>query len=199
MLLPKRLEQLLNQSIKHQVQQCSYHNEAGEEDYSLLSDHICPQSLLPTKCLLTLRKHKDQVFFCKFNEQGDKILTVCRNGHMLVWHLIPKKQDHFKIQLAYEIKEHQKLVTCVAWAPNGDWIASSSSKDHCIRIWDVSSLENQKRQKLKLENNMVCVLKKHTHMISKIQFYSDTLLVSAGQEHSIIIWELNKVVRNGLT
>ena len=103
------------------------------------------------------------------------------------------------MNLMYEIKEHHKKVDCVAWAPNGNWIASASNKDHNIRIWDVSLHDDKKRESTRLTNNMVSILKKHTLRISKVQFHTDTILVSASEERSIIIWELIKVARSAQT
>jgi len=31
------------------------------------------------------------------------------------------------------------MVSCVGWAPNGDWIVSCSNKDFIGRIWDVTT------------------------------------------------------------
>ena len=37
---------------------------------------------------------------------------------------------------------------------------------------------------------MICVLKKHTSHIAKIQFYNETIVVSCGHDKNIIIWEI---------
>ena len=96
----------------------------------MLKDHSCPPSLIPTNCLATLRKHKDQVWFCKFNPQGTKFATVCKDGIILIWsmtrvaesetlqrkgavNLFAGQSSHltasptgYKIELTHEIKEH---------------------------------------------------------------------------------------------
>ena len=66
----------------------------------------------------------------------------------------------YKIELTHEIKEHQKLLEQVKWAPNGLWIVSCSRRDYAARIWDVSNAK-EKKQKLNLENHTVCILRKH--------------------------------------
>jgi len=122
MLLPNRLEKLLSQSIEWQISQCQYHN-VDETKFSLLKDHSCPPSLIPTTCMATLRRHKEQVWFCKFNNQGDKIATVCKDGQILIWSILKTENKiltsqmanqiqnattHYRLQLIYEIKEHIK-------------------------------------------------------------------------------------------
>ena len=116
---------------------------------------------------------------------------------MLVYSIIGTLSNpNYKMQLIYEIKEHHKKIDCIAWAPNGNWMASASNKDHNIRIWDVSAHDSKVRENTKLTNNLICILKKHTLRISKVQFHTDTILVSASEERSIIIWELTKVQRS---
>lgn len=122
MLLPNRLETLLGQSIEWQISQCQYHN-VDETRFSLLKDHTCPPSLIPTTCMATLRRHKEQVWFCKFNNQGDKIATVCKEGQILIWSILKvdskmlasqmvnqmqNSTTQYRLQLIYEIKEHVK-------------------------------------------------------------------------------------------
>jgi len=97
---------------------------------------------------------------------------------MLIWSIKTKElasgKTVVKVQLTFEIKEHQKMVSCVAWAPNGDWIVSCSGKDFVGRLWDVGM-----KRGTKLVNGMVCTLKKHQAQITKIQFHTDTVLVSS--------------------
>jgi hypothetical protein len=52
--------------------------------------------------MATLRRHKEQVWFCKFNKQGNKFATVCKDGQMLIWSIqkvdshITKGMNHAK-------------------------------------------------------------------------------------------------------
>ena len=208
MLLPGRLETLLKYSVQYQIDQCPYHNE-DMKNYSLLVDHECSQTLLPTQCMATLREHKEQVWLCKFNDQGDKFATVCLEGQILIWSIqkstskqnfISQKEksssqglSRYKCELIYEIKEHIKMIGCVAWAPNGDWIVSCSNKDKTARVWDVTHPSKVKsRAPVSLNNQMICSMKKHTANIAKIQFHTDSIVVSCGHDKTIIIWEITQ-------
>ncbi len=65
-------------------------------------------------------------------------------------------------------------MACVDWAPNNDWIVSCNNKDYTGRIWDVSFPGNKKsKNPIQLENQMVCVLKKHKYKIIKMIFHTD--------------------------
>ena len=85
------------------------------------------------------------------------------------------------------------MITCVSWSTSGDWLAVASNKEHFVRIWNTED-DHHKTQDLKLKNNMICVLKKHTAQILSIQFHTDFTIVTSSQDKSIIIWELIKYI-----
>lgn len=86
MLQPNRLEELLRQALCYQVQMCKYHN-TYTQSYSLLSNHQCRQDALPTKCIATLPRHKDQVWLVRFSRKGDKFASLCKDGTICIWGL----------------------------------------------------------------------------------------------------------------
>ena len=91
-----------------------------------------------------------------------------------------------------------KTIGCVAWAPNGDWIISCSNKDKdfTARVWDVTTVNPKRgtndKDIIKLDNQMICALKKHKDKIEKVQFHSNELVVSIDLQKNIIIWEIIK-------
>lgn len=52
--------------------------------------------------------------------------------------------------------------------------------------------QSRSKPRILLENQMVCILRKHQNKIIKIEFYSDTVLVSCAHDKTIIFWELIK-------
>jgi WD40 repeat protein len=81
------------------------------------------------------------------------------------------------------IREY-KTIGCVAWAPSGDWIVSCSNKDKdfTARVWDVTTSHPKRgtndKDMPKLDNQMICALKRHKDKIEKVQFHSNELVVS---------------------
>jgi WD40 repeat protein len=71
----------------------------------------------------------------------------------LVWNIKVQEKNNkqiYKIEVTHDVRDNN--ISCVAWAPNGEWFASCSSKDNCARIFDVKS---------KRTDALICELKKH--------------------------------------
>jgi len=67
-----------------------------------------------------------------------------------------------------------------------------SRLDYAARVWDVSTAKDRK-QRLTLDNGMVCILRKHQDKISKVEFAGkDTYLVTSSHDKTILFWELIK-------
>lgn len=93
----------------------------------------------------------------------------------------------------------------MSWAPNGHWIVSGSNKDYVGRIWDVSFPHKSKKSgnkqadnqpEVALQNQMVCMLKKHKFHLIKILFHTSTQLISCSHDKTIIFWEV-LTMKNG--
>lgn len=93
---------------------------------------------------------------------------MCKEGQILIWSILKvdnkilasqmanqaqNTTSQYRLQLIYEIKEHVKQVSCVAWAPNGHWIVSGSNKDFAGRVWDVSFPHKSKKSGNKQAQN----------------------------------------------
>lgn len=95
----------------------------------------------------------------------------------------------YKLTLTHDIRETHKLVSCICWSPEGNWLASCSN--NIARIWEVQGPNKKAGQRqYKLTNGMICTLKKHQGTICKIQFHTENLIVTSGLDKSIILWEL---------
>ena len=77
MLQSGRLEKLMKQALSYQLDSCLYHNR-DMDNLSLLSNYACSSDVIPTKCIATLTKHTDQVWFVQFcNVSGELMASVC--------------------------------------------------------------------------------------------------------------------------
>lgn len=56
--------------------------------------------------MATLRKHKEQVWLCKFNDKGDKFATVCQDGQILIWALTPQGSGGSKSLNSEDMMQH---------------------------------------------------------------------------------------------
>ncbi|KAK3809740.1 MAG: hypothetical protein J3R72DRAFT_81453 [Linnemannia gamsii] len=67
---------------------------------------------------LAIKGHKDVIFSCDFNQQGDKIVSVCRDKKIRIW-------NAFTGELIHEGPGHDSLRSCrVLWLGESDVIAS---------------------------------------------------------------------------
>lgn len=91
MMQPHRLEYLVKQALSYQIQNCQYHNvSTGSSNslpsLSLLEDHKCDRhSMIPTKCLAVLHKHKDEVWQVKFSPCGTRFATIGKDNLIFIW------------------------------------------------------------------------------------------------------------------
>ena len=68
------------------------------------------------------------------------------------------------------------LVSCLAWSPDGAWLASGTA-DRSIRLWDTRSWEAQ-------------VLGEHSSWVSAVAWSSDSaLLASSSTVGEIALWD----------
>jgi WD40 repeat protein/serine/threonine protein kinase len=70
-----------------------------------------------------------------------------------------------------------KLLTTVAFSPDGDRIAAAGS-DHIVRVWDVET------------GQLLRTLRGHKDVVNAIAFGSDSVLASASKDHTARIWDL---------
>lgn len=119
MLPPRRLHTLLRQAVELQRDRCLYHNTKTDnnlDSVSLLLDHVCSRyshtharsharSLmcsrsLPVVCCpfrkqfpcytqQILTEHCNEVWFCKFSNDGTKLATGSKDTTVIVWQVDP--------------------------------------------------------------------------------------------------------------
>ncbi|MDZ4763473.1 MAG: WD40 repeat domain-containing protein [Chloroflexota bacterium] len=74
---------------------------------------------------------RKQAFSIRWNPQSTRVAIGYRD-RILVWDLLTWRQ-------VWAITAHSGVVEGIAWSPRGDSIASISSQDHRVKIWDAAT------------------------------------------------------------
>lgn len=81
------------------------------------------------------------------------------------------------------LKGHSESITCMAFSPEGDTLASGS-EDRSIRLWDIST------------GNTLCVLNAHTDGVSSVAFSPDgSMLASGSYDTTVRLWQAKSFVK----
>lgn len=127
MIPEHRLAELLTQVKESQVLNCSWHNSA--EWPSLYTDHMCERDNFPiTDPIHTLDRHRDEVWFLAFSNDGTKLATAGKDGKVIVY-------ETKEFQILHILTEHRDAVAYVAWSPDDNRMVTCS-QDKEARLWD---------------------------------------------------------------
>lgn len=106
------------------------------------------------------------------NPKGDIAVHGDRKGIIKIW-------DLRKCTLQKELMDNQGSIVAVAISPDGKRLASSSSASKAIRIWDVSTGEEE------------IELAGHSNLVFGLKFSSDSKFIASGSKDGTIkIWNL---------
>ncbi|EEA07352.1 uncharacterized protein CMU_002230 [Cryptosporidium muris RN66] len=160
---PNRMAKLFKQAIERQIQCCTYHNVVFSKENELLKDHHCYIPLLPTKKVLSIDAHKDEVWGLSISNNVCFFATCGKDSTVIVWEIFNEKSNNksykkkiksdndfifltkykhnenliWKISKKYVLKEHNSSVNITVWSNDDKYLATVSSDKTC-RIWDIS-------------------------------------------------------------
>jgi len=134
-----KLESLLKQSLKYQVNLCEYHeNEKRDHEYSLLEKHSWKKKTsLPNILLETIQNHNDEVWYVSVSPDGKKLASVGKDKLINIWKLehsaksISITLDNW-IKKAHECSETE--ISSVMWNKDSNKILTSANN---AKIFDV--------------------------------------------------------------
>ncbi|KAI3360681.1 hypothetical protein L3Q82_002546 [Scortum barcoo] len=134
MLPPRRLQTLLKQAVELQRERCLYHNtklDSGLDSVSLLLDHACSRKQFPCYTQQILTEHCNEVWFCKFSNDGTKLATGSKDTTVIVWHVDTETQQ---LKLIKTLEGHAYGVSYLAWSPDDAYLIACGPDD-CSELW----------------------------------------------------------------
>ncbi|KAF3691415.1 WD repeat-containing protein 26 [Channa argus] len=134
MLPPRRLQTLLKQAVELQRERCLYHNtklDTGLDSVSLLLDHTCSRKQFPCYTQQILTEHCNEVWFCKFSNDGTKLATGSKDTTVIVWHV---DTDTQQLKLMKTLEGHAYGVSYLAWSPDDAYLIACGPDD-CSELW----------------------------------------------------------------
>ncbi|XP_061814347.1 WD repeat-containing protein 26-like isoform X1 [Nerophis lumbriciformis] len=134
MLPPRRLQTLLQQAVELQRERCLYHNtqlDLGLDSVSLLLDHGCSRKQFPCYTQQILTEHCNEVWFCKFSNNGTKLATGSKDTTVIIWHVDPESRQ---LKLMKTLEGHAYGVSYLAWSPDDSYLLACGPDD-CSELW----------------------------------------------------------------
>jgi len=192
---PHRLADLLTQALRYQEMHCLYHTDGQLQtrghttahhahaqgpaldartplsQFSLLHDHSCTQTSLPTKCVCRLEKHFDEVWFVSVSNSGKHIASSSKDKTLIVWDAEPP------CGVAAVLIGHSEACSYLAWSPDDSYLASGSN-DRTVRLWSPPSAQ------------CVRVFAKHVESVTSVCWMDDEHFLSAGFDKVIYLWHV---------
>ncbi|XP_038617222.1 WD repeat-containing protein 26 isoform X4 [Tachyglossus aculeatus] len=134
MLPPRRLQTLLRQAVELQRDRCLYHNtklDNNLDSVSLLIDHVCSRKQFPCYTQQILTEHCNEVWFCKFSNDGTKLATGSKDTTVIIWQVDP---DTHQLKLLKTLEGHAYGVSYIAWSPDDNYLVACGPDD-CSELW----------------------------------------------------------------
>ncbi|NXD10507.1 WDR26 protein, partial [Nothocercus nigrocapillus] len=134
MLPPRRLQNLLRQAVELQRDRCLYHNtklDNNLDSVSLLIDHVCSRKQFPCYTQQILTEHCNEVWFCKFSNDGTKLATGSKDTTVIIWQV---DTDTHQLKLLKTLEGHAYGVSYIAWSPDDNYLVACGPDD-CSELW----------------------------------------------------------------
>jgi len=120
--------------------------------------------------------HTNSVFKLSYAPDNDFLLSGSRDAYIRVWDVSNNYHKHF------ECVAHMWAINDIAFSPDGKHFVTCSM-DKTIKIWDAQNFDLMKVIDSKRYEG-------HTSSVNKILWLQNGLVVSASDDRTIIIWEI---------
>lgn len=85
----------------------------------------------PSCTLQILTEYNDEVWFCKFSNDGTKLATGCKDGTLNIWDV---DVNTMKLTLNKSYEEHTCGVGWIAWSPDDRYVIVCGTEE-CTELW----------------------------------------------------------------
>uniref|UniRef100_A0A8C5HU09 WD repeat-containing protein 26 n=1 Tax=Gouania willdenowi TaxID=441366 RepID=A0A8C5HU09_GOUWI len=172
MLPPRRLHTLLRQAVELQRDRCLYHNtklDNNLDSVSLLLDHVCSRKQFPCYTQQILTEHCNEVWFCKFSNDGTKLATGSKDTTVIIWQVDP---ENHQLKLLRTLEGHAYGVSYLAWSPDDTYLIACGPDD-CSELWLWNVQTGELRTKM---------CRSHEDSLTSVAWYPDgKRFVTGGQ------------------
>lgn len=126
MIPEHRMAALLAELKDYQIQHCTYHSSTHRP--SLYTNHICGRMDFPLETLCELDRHRNEVWFLAFSNDGTKLATASADKTVVIY-------DTTSFIVTQKLMEHTEPVVYVSWSPDDRQLVTCS-KDQSAKVWD---------------------------------------------------------------
>lgn len=113
-----------------------------------------------------------------FHPDGKHLLSGGRDAHLRIWDI----ENNF--ELVKEIPAHNYAIYKIMFNTNGNLFATAS-RDKTIKLWNANDASFLFRLDKEKFNG-------HLNSVNSILWLNNNILVSAGDDRSIIVWQINE-------
>lgn len=157
MLPPRRLQTILSQAVELQQRKCLYHNakiNSSIESVSLLTDHTCSRKNIPTHTKQVLSDHCDEVWFCQFSHDGNRLATGSKDSTIIIWDVDPATH---RVTLSRSLTGHTYGVGYLSWSPDDSHILACGTEESSeFWVWNAKTGELRTKRSHSTEDSLSC-------------------------------------------
>ncbi|TGZ75481.1 hypothetical protein CRM22_000347 [Opisthorchis felineus] len=150
MLPPRRLEELIEDSVRAQLSTCIFHNPplgvpTDFNSISLLQRHACGMQDFPAFCIQTLHQRDGELWLCQFSPDGSYLAVGGKDANVDVFRVDPVRHTISR----FRVLTTPSYVGCLCWSPDSKKLAACCGEEQgSVLVFDVLSGQQLCNQKV---------------------------------------------------
>ncbi|KAF6777917.1 hypothetical protein AHF37_02615 [Paragonimus kellicotti] len=154
MLPPRRLEELIEESVRSQLSTCIFHNPPmgsaiDLDSVSLLQRHSCGMYNFPAFCIQTLHQRDGDLWLCQFSPDGCYLAVGGKDANVDVLRVDAKRHTLSR----FRVLPTPCYIGCLCWSPDSKKLAACCGEEQSsVYVFDVVSGQQLCNQKVNDED-----------------------------------------------